>query len=239
VTLDRTTGAPVPAFPSGAWSPRHVAIAVLSEFVQTDWTAITLAGPHDDPSTNQHALTGKTLAHEVNELIGLIEYRGGMLSEALMQRDNMLDYWRGLLSFSRESHPATFAIVRAAVHIGQFMAVHFKWQFQFPRPSQLAPALMPPIDPPGHASYPSGHATEAYLLSGALRHVLPNVTSNGLHDALEKLAERVARNREVLGLHYPRDSAAGKDLANNVLPLFRRCPTIQKFEMLAQGEWSL
>ncbi len=156
-----------------------------------------------------------------------------------MQRDNMADYLRGLLTFSREYHPATFEIMRTAMHVGQFMAVRFKWEFNFPRPSQLAPALMPPIDPPGHASYPSGHATEAYLLSAALKEVMPAVAHDGLHDALDKLAQRVARNREVLGVHYPRDSAAGKRLAEETVPFFLECPTIVELMDEAKGEWEL
>jgi len=42
-----------------------------------------------------------------------------------------------------------------------------------PRASQLSPSLMPPVDVPGHASYPSRHATESYLLAGILGDVLP------------------------------------------------------------------
>jgi hypothetical protein len=32
------------------------------------------------------------------------------------------------------------------------------------------------------------------------------------------LADRIARNREIAGLHYPSDSAAGVVLANQILP---------------------
>jgi hypothetical protein len=182
-----------------------------------------------------HAITGRSLREEIDELVDLIEYRPGVLSEALMQRDNMLDYWRAILSFSRNSHPATFELARAALKVAQFMAVHFKWHFKFPRPSQLSPALMPPIDPPGHASYPSGHATEAYLLSAVLKLVMPNEADT----ALDRLAERVARNREVLGLHYPRDSEAGKVLAARVLPFFLACETVEGLleEVQQENEW--
>jgi hypothetical protein len=33
------------------------------------------------------------------------------------------------------------------------------------------------------------------------------------------LADRIARNREIAGLHYPSDTAAGIVLANQILPL--------------------
>lgn len=40
------------------------------------------------------------------------------------------------------------------------------------------------------------------------------------------MAERVTRNREVLGLHYLSDGVAGKKLAELVWPLLAACPTI-------------
>jgi hypothetical protein len=48
----------------------------------------------------------------------------------------------------------------------------------------------------------------------------------------------VARNREVLGVHFPRDSAAGKVIAMASLPIFRACPTVVALEAEAQAEWA-
>jgi membrane-associated phospholipid phosphatase len=118
--------------------------------------------------------------------------------------------------------------------------------FNRPRASQLLPSLMPPVDVPGHPSYPSAHATESYLLSGCLRLVFE--TANGLPpgtvviptaslDALDRLAQRVARNREVLGLHYPSDSALGQKLAQWTLPLLKKCPSFSDLVSAAAAEW--
>jgi membrane-associated phospholipid phosphatase len=170
------------------------------------------------------------------------------MAEALAQRSAILRYWSGLLMFGQASHPLTYALGFIAIQVGQFQAMHYKYKVNRPRASQLSNRLMPPIDPPGHASYPSGHATEAYLLSGVLDLVMP------LHDpkpplvpppppppvpptSLERLAERMARNREVLGLHYPSDSAAGKYLAARTLPLLLRCATVQYLVTNAPAEW--
>ena len=102
-----------------------------------------------------------------------------------------------------------------------------------PRPSYPAPALMPPIDPPGHASYPSAHATEAWLVVRALKEVMPVEA----HEALDRMAERIARNREVLGVHYPSDSAAGKDLAAQTFPLLDAGPMFRALKAAAKAEW--
>ena len=84
--------------------------------------------------------------------------------------------------------------------------------------SQLEPALRPLLDVPGHPSYPSGHATQAYLVAQALTTVIRN---HEIGRELYKIAERVAVNREWAGLHYASDSAAGKQLAREVFPVYR------------------
>ena len=166
----------------------------------------------------------------------LAEYRSEVMSEALAQMTDMVGYWAGLLMFSQHSHPWTFRLARTAVVVGEFVAMHWKRQHQRARPSQLSPVLMPPITVPGHASYPSGHATQAHLLSLMLGGVMPGVVSATLTKTgsalpttpnaslLDRLAERVARNREVLGVHYRSDSEAGKNLATGTFTVLRNCP---------------
>jgi hypothetical protein len=57
-------------------------------------------------------------------------------------------------------------------------------------------------------------------------------------DSLTRLAERVARNREVLGLHYPSDSVAGKYIAAMTLPILLECRTVQWLLENAVVEWT-
>jgi len=62
---------------------------------------------------------------------------------------------------------------------------------------------------------------------------------------LDRLAERLARNREVLGLHYRSDSVAGKFLAERTLELLVQCDTVLKLlpggggEDTRQLEWTI
>jgi hypothetical protein len=44
---------------------------------------------------------------------------------------------------------------------------------------------------------------------------------------LQRMAQRIARNREVLGLHYPSDSAAGKLLAEESFKILMQCDSIK------------
>lgn len=119
------------------------------------------------------------------------------------------------------SHPKTFRTLHVASLIGSFAALHFKDVFDRPRPSWEYPALMPPIPVPGHSAFPSGHATQAYLISWIMRYVftLSGMAINdqaALGRTLVALANRVARNREIAGLHYRSDSEAGETLAAQV-----------------------
>jgi hypothetical protein len=129
------------------------------------------------------------------------------------------------------------------------------------RPSQLLPALMPPISIPGHASFPSGHSTQSWLVSLCLQQALPGYQLNGttklpgdpgsgslceaLTPGLRQLARRIARNREIAGLHYPTDTAGGHRLAEQIFSriLFDESamPPVKSYQDVlksARGEWS-
>jgi len=230
-------------YPDGAWSSRLLAIAAIGEFVQAadaagkTWTDFALPD-----------YRGYPVADELDELADLIEYRPSVIGEALAQRNNIPGYFRELLSFSPGSHPKTSRIVTIAMQIAQFQALWHKAYWNRPRPSQLYPVLLPPIDVPPHAAYPSGHATEAHLLALVLEEILPDevktLTAAGTarpNPALpptQAMAQRIARNREVLGLHYPSDSQAGKALAEFTFPLLMACDQVSDILAAARAEWA-
>jgi hypothetical protein len=56
-------------------------------------------------------------------------------------------------------------VLNAANLVALIVAMNWQRQFNRPRASQLCPALLPPIAVPGHASYPSGHSTQAHLMT--------------------------------------------------------------------------
>jgi membrane-associated phospholipid phosphatase len=225
------TNAKLAEYPPGAWSPVHYGKALLPEFLLAQigspplqWNTIDLA-PYLPPDP----------AAELQELLELVEYRSGVMNEAMVQKDNAVPYWSGLLSFNQASHPNTCFLAYLALQVGEFQSMHYKLKFKRPRPSHLSPALMPPIDPPGHPAYPSGHATESYLLSLCLTDVMPTAA----HEPLRRVAERVSRNREVLGLHYRSDTVAGEKLAQESFKLMKASSLIQGLMTAAKQEWAL
>lgn len=86
-----------------------------------------------------------------------------------------------------------------------------KKRFSRMRPSDVLPALDPVVPVPWHAAYPSGHATQARVLAQLFSTWYPDKTA-----IFDRLAIRIARNREIAGLHYPSDSLAGFNLGDQI-----------------------
>lgn len=222
-----------PIFRGSGWSSDFYAEVVLGAFAQSQpWSSQQIANALQGVFTTGFPPLKKELDAEFEELIGVMEYRAGVLDEALGQRDTFLPYFQGVLSFNATTHPYTTGMFRIAELVGLFVSMHYKAYFNRVRPSVLCPSLMPPVDVPGHAAFPSGHATQAYLTAFCLKDVLPEeavhsykqgkavLAPGGLPTGpLFRLAERIARNREVLGLHYPSDSRAGRTLAAKLTPM--------------------
>lgn len=76
------------------------------------------------------------------------------------------------------------------------------------RPSFLDDQISLAIPVPNHPAYPSGHATQAYFFAHLLGAENPQRYCQYLTDAA-----RIARNREIAGVHYSSDSDAGRLLA--------------------------
>ena len=147
------------------------------------------------------------------------------------QSSEFLTYFMDLLSITPASHPATVRLMNIASLIGLYCCLYWKGYYLRVRPSQLLPALMPPISIPGHASFPSGHATQSALISLCVQQALPGAdftsqvpvgapddgsTCEAMQPGLDALAARIARNREIAGLHYPSDTVGGQTLATNI-----------------------
>ncbi|MEY8839727.1 hypothetical protein AB9K41_11930 [Cribrihabitans sp. XS_ASV171] len=251
------------------WDPVWFARAILQDFAPLFGARIASSGDLDVfeppapaaagtsfdeidtaqfPSAIPFEAWSRTREEELIELISLAEYRPAMIGEGIEQSVTFDQFFAAILSFNRNSHPATTKLVAIGLEVGTHVAMTYKLRHQRPRPSHLCPALMPPIDPPEHASYPSGHATQAWLVAHLLneatgRKLDPDGTvtlqgqderRNPLHD----MAARIARNREVMGLHYPSDSEAGRRLAYAAYRvLTENLGRVQNLVNTALGEW--
>jgi acid phosphatase (class A) len=83
-----------------------------------------------------------------------------------------------------------------------------------PRPYQLAKCCNYPLYPlirtdAMTAAYPSGHALTGFVMSEYYSRKYPKIKKE-----LKDLGERVARSREVTGIHYPSDTQISREICN-------------------------
>jgi hypothetical protein len=84
------------------------------------------------------------------------------------------------------------------------IVLELKKKFKRRRPSQVLKQVEPVIEVPWHSSYPSGHATQATVISEVMGHYFSEKK-----EEFDLLAKRIGKNREIAGLHYPSDTDAG------------------------------
>jgi hypothetical protein len=231
------------------WSSDWLSWLVLIEFSEEGWKGAPDAFNKEQKEKNSEykGVFGALLEPSASleeEIAKLVEYaedeRPDALGEILAQDGGFVAEFHNLLGIAPTSYPATRALLAAAGLVGGFVGLHYKWEFHRPRPSQVAPALRPPLPLPGHASFPSGHALQAWMMATAASEACgagPKGKKGTIASALFTLADRIARNREIAGLHYPSDSAASKELARCMYPLLRGTARFGALMEAAEMEW--
>jgi hypothetical protein len=243
------------SFGERAWTARWWAILALQDFVGTGWEPPT--------TTAMNTRWALVAAKTATELVDLVNdhknERAAAMGEILSQDVEFNTDFMAVLSITPGSHPNTYRIMHIASQVASYAALYYKADKDRPRPSQLLPALLPPVPMPGHASWPSGHATQAWLKTLCIEYVLSGVAGMGtaiggptpgnaagtlrlgvISANLRTLALRIARNREIAGLHYRSDSDDGRLLADAIFPFLSGLPNTSWFKKavtLARTEW--
>ena len=197
------------SFPAGYWDTSLEVYVELPKFFLHKWWEEVILPPLPDPNEIR------------DELATLLDMQADLDERKRRRRDikreatGLTPQFQRVLVFGPASHPRTFLLVQAMLEVGRIVAVHYKFKFNRPRPSQIEPELRPMLDVPGHPSYPSGHAVQMHLIAQALATVVRN---HDIGNELFKIAHEVAVNREWAGLHYRSDTKAGKQLAREIFP---------------------
>lgn len=246
------------------WSADWYAWLALNDFVATGWNAID---PSKAPAGAPAAVAaswfwpgwvpalplpaggwgptnaGAQVTSEIDQLVtAASDERADALGEILSQANEFISYFLNMMTARPSGYPHTTRVLNIASLVALFVSIYWKGQYKRPRPSQLCPALLPPIAVPGHASFPSGHSTQAHLMALCMVDVLsglPNQDQQNMADDLWTLADCIARNREIAGLHYPSDSAAGKAYAYCIYYLLQDKSQTNYLQAVtaAQAEW--
>jgi hypothetical protein len=179
------------------------------------------------------------LAEQMVELRAAMDLRADRLPEILAQTEGMAGIFNAQQSLGPNRRRYTALLIGAMYDAVVSQEQRMKHFCSIPRPCDLSPQIQPVIDTPGHSAYPSGHATEAFAMAttiAALRLSGRGTADTALIDAilnkltpaaeaapvaddtvmLFRLAQRIADNRTVAGVHYPVDSAHGALLGLSV-----------------------
>jgi len=204
-SLDFETGSynqlAVGEFPPSAWGPTFKAQLLLARFASTKWFDPKIAPLPNAPS----------LADEIRQLIGDVHLRNARLPEIFAQADDFSPYWANMLMVTPGSRPKTWLMITTMMLIGTLVSMKYKDLHKQPRPAQVYPALMPVIQTPGHPSFPSGHALQCDLIADCMARAVP-----AFKQPARALAERIARNREIARVHFPRDRQASRAIATHL-----------------------
>jgi hypothetical protein len=196
------------------WAADWQAWCALADFGRLDWQTELgrVVRPPEAPTQD-----------EWDELFTAArEERADALCEIVRQDSEFISYFLAAMGGAPGSRPATMLVFHIANLVATMTVMHFKYLHDRPRPSHIRPGLLPPIPVPGHASYPSGHATQAHLFALCTQRVLPDEHRDEIGVVLRALAERIARNREIAGVHFRSDTHAGADLASQVYDMLVR-----------------
>ena len=138
--------------------------------------------------------------------------------------------------YTYQQCPQTLALLNRVIQDATYYVYSFKQQFSRPRPYNLEPRLRN-AEAPGHASYPSGHSSFSYVNAYVLEELAPELKAQFYANAAE-----LAYSREVIGVHFPSDSEAGRvwarEFVNRLLKnaQFRRDLALAKAEIAAHRQ---
>ena len=207
------------------WNEHFLSAATADTiFSEEELSAITLP-PLPDKKTVQKEL----------ELLHVYSTQRDEQKLAEINREVTLDnafFGSTTLTAIAENKPHTSAFIKYTIEKSGFVIFRFKKAFDRVRPSFLDPTLTTAIDVPLHPAYPSGHATQATLVAFVLSELDPTNS-----EAYFASADRIAQNREVAGVHYPSDSAAGKLLGQKLFLLFLQNEEFAQMLERAHTEW--
>lgn len=186
----------------------------------------------DDPPKNSSLKTKRELAY----LHKLASHRTSEDEEAIIREVALAGYTFGGTPlgkyFDSDSHVNTEALILRVLYSYDAVIHRLKQDFDRVRPSYLDPTLTTVIEVPQHASYPSGHSSEAHLIA-----LVFSELDETKREEFWKDADLIAKHRELAGVHYPSDSTAGASLAKQYFEILKDTPWYQMLLEKAKAEW--
>ena len=170
---------------------------------------------------------GDVVADEIDDLLAKqkklsqdFNEREHRREEIEWENDHLSRYYQITLMTGPDAYMKTWQLMSTMSDLALVPVMHFKKRFARARPNQVEPRIEPLIEVPGHPAYPSGHATQNFLIAHLLSEVIGDDAE--LIARVFAIARRVAENREWAGVHYHSDTEAGEELAREIFPTMKR-----------------
>lgn len=130
-----------------------------------------------------------------------------------------------------KNYPKISKLLQGVMQDMRVMEFTIKYKLLRPRPYHLEPTLEP-LTKISSPSFASGHTLWAFVQAFTWSELIPEK-----HDQFIKLAEEIRRSREIMGIHYPSDNEASRQLAYKMLQHYMKDERFKKDLQEAKNEW--
>jgi len=130
-----------------------------------------------------------------------------------------------------KNFPGMSKLLQGVMQDMRIMEFTIKYKLLRPRPYHLEPKLQP-LTKINSPSFASGHTLWAFIQAFAWSEVVPERRGDFL-----ALAEEIRQSREIMGIHYPSDNEAARQIAYRMFQFYFQNEAFQKDLIAAKKEW--
>jgi acid phosphatase (class A) len=134
--------------------------------------------------------------------------------------------------FHPDSLPKTADLIAHVWQDASFFIWTYKYKYLRVRPYKFDPRIQN-LEDTEWAAYPSGHASNSYVNAFIYQELAPEFADVFMKDAYD-----MAHSREIIGVHYPSDSEAGRILARQLVNLLFQNEKFVKDFNAVKKEWA-
>ena len=143
---------------------------------------------------------------------------------------NLFHIGRQIAGFTPENLPITAKMMTKVWSDATYYFWALKFKFNRTRPYMIDSRIKN-LDNTNFQAYPSGHASASYVAAYIYQELVPEKTNLFVQNAYD-----MAFSREILGVHYPSDSEAGRVFARQFVNELLKNEAFKKDFMEAQNE---
>lgn len=197
---------------------------VVVSHVEMNWSNPGSAYPQVSKIFSMSRPPQEVFAAQLKQVSDWTELRAERMPEIMSQMAVPLQYWSAVADLNPTTFRYTLEFLNLALALAAYLVQPAKHYLACPRPVAYSPGIQPIINAGRFAVFPSGHATEAFLVARLLQMLSAHaktvdvdqpdgssvVKEHPFEAQLQRLAARIANNRVVAGVHFPIDAPAGR-----------------------------